>query len=600
MTAHQNGSKIKKLVKKRVPILEWLPKYTKGDILADFIAGLTVGLTMMPQSIAYAGLAGLPPQYGLYTAFIGSFTYIFFGTIKEVSIGPTSLMAIITCSYVDGLPIECMILLTFLAGCVELLMGFLKLGFLVDFISPPITSGFTSASALIIILAQMKHLLGIKIKTHDFLQTVVQVFQKVGETRWPDALLGISCIVFLFAVKKLSQMRTKNKRTKKVLWFLGISKNCIAVLITSVIAMYLIKQTGKSPFYLTGSVPQGLPTFGFPSFTATINNQTVGFTGMVHSLGVGVIVLPFVAVLANVAIAKSYASDVVVDATQEMMTLGLCNIFGSCVQAMPSCGAFTRSAVASNSDVRTPLQGLYSASVIILALSLLTPYFYYIPKATLAAVLITAGSSLVDYEILPVLWKTSKFDLVMTLFTFIVSIVFGVEIAIVIGAGINLISLLKLWSRPAILVEPRNLDKGDQYLYIKPELGLYYPAGDYLCEFIKKEYRRYSQVPMVLDCENVLRIDYAGVKAIQILLNTYNENSLQLVLANVDVDILKTLKQVIKEKDLYICDNIRDISYKTFNVTNNEEVIPLMNCDEKDSLNRGNSERKMSLYDNVE
>lgn len=115
-------------IAKHIPILQWLPKYTRTDVVADFIAGLTVGLTMMPQSIAYAALAGLPAQYGLYTAFIGSFTYVFFGTIKEVSIGPTSLMAILTFSYVAGYPVEFVILLTFLAGCVELMMGLLRLG----------------------------------------------------------------------------------------------------------------------------------------------------------------------------------------------------------------------------------------------------------------------------------------------------------------------------------------------------------------------------------------------------------------------------------------------------------------------------------------
>jgi sodium-independent sulfate anion transporter 11 len=116
------------LLRRHISILQWLPKYTKADVVADFIAGLTVGLTMMPQSIAYANLAGLPAQYGLYTAFIGSFTYVFFGTIKEVSIGPTSLMALLTFSYTEGLPVDYVILLAFLAGCVEFLMGLLKLG----------------------------------------------------------------------------------------------------------------------------------------------------------------------------------------------------------------------------------------------------------------------------------------------------------------------------------------------------------------------------------------------------------------------------------------------------------------------------------------
>ncbi|CAH1179780.1 unnamed protein product [Phaedon cochleariae] len=234
--------KAKRLLYKRVHILQWLPRYTRNDVLADFISGLTVGLTMMPQSIAYAGLAGVDPQYGLYTAFIGSFTYIFFGTIRE-------------------------------------------------------------------------HL--------------------------------------------LPRIKTKNKVMQKIIKFMVMSKNAITVLLASLVAAYL-HYNGGAPFKLTGKVPQGLPDFTFPALTTKFGNETVGYEEMVSSLSSGVIVVPVVAVLANVAIAKAYSQDVVVDASQEMISLGLCNIFGSFVQALPSCGAFTRSAVASSSDVRTPLQGLYS------------------------------------------------------------------------------------------------------------------------------------------------------------------------------------------------------------------------------------------------
>ncbi|CAH0563787.1 unnamed protein product, partial [Brassicogethes aeneus] len=590
-------SKLKKFVNSRIPITEWLPKYTKNDIVADFIAGLTVGLTMMPQSIAYAGLAGLSPQYGLYTAFIGSFTYIFFGTIKEVSIGPTSLMAIITQSYVDGLPIECVVLLTFMAGVVELLMGVFRLGFLVEFISSPITSGFTSASALIIILAQLKPLLGIKSHSHHFLMMVIEIFENISETRLPDVSLGVGCIIFLFAIKRISRIQTRNRNLRKSLWFLGISKNAICVFLTSLLGIYLHEWRGGAPFKLTGEVVQGLPSFSFPNLTAVIDDKPVNFKGMLESLGWGVIVVPFVAVLANVAIAKSYASDVVVDANQEMMTLGFCNLLGSCVQAMPSCGAFTRSAVASSSDVRTPLQGLYSASVIMLALSLLTPYFYYIPKATLAAVLITAASSLIDYEIFPKLWRTDKFDFLLTIFTFVVGVILGVEIAIVSGALINMIRLLKVWTRPVIFMFVRSDKQGREYLYLKPELGLYYPTADYLTEYIKKQHKNHK-CPMALDCQNVLHIDYAGCKALETMLNLYNDKEVQLILLNVSPIIKGKLKTVLDKNNLIYCQSSNEICDNAFDlqICSDEEVpLTLSNGNNNDKL----KERKLSLYDNV-
>lgn len=584
-------SKVKKLLQKRFHILQWLPHYTKGDILADFIAGLTVGLTMMPQSIAYAGLAGVSPEYGLYTAFIGSFTYVFFGTIKEVSIGPTSLMSLLTFSFVFPHPVEYVILLTFIAGCVEFAMGVLKLGFLVDFISPCLTSGFTSASAIIIIVAQLKHLLGIKLHSHDTFEVIVELSKHAADIKWQDTLLGVSCILFLFCFKQLTKIQTKSPSVKKILWFLSISKNALIVLITSLIGAYL-HHNGGAPFKLTGTVPKGMPEIGFPALSAKVGNETVGHRDMVKSLGSGIIVIPVVAVLANVAIAKSYSADVVVDASQEMMTLGLCNIFGSFVKAMPSCGAFTRSAVASSSDVRTPLQGIYSGSVIILALSVLAPHFYFIPKATLAAVLITAGSSLVDYEIFPVLWKCNKIDFFLTLMTFVIGVVKGVEAAIVIGSIFNAMILLKAWSRPNIIVETRTTKENKEFIYIKPELGLYYPAADYVSETVKKAHKRSPKLSIVVDCASIIKIDYSAAKTLESLLNTYNEKEITLCLINVAPDILQTLKTVTDTSYLQLCKSTSSIPEKTLDYKEHE--MPLLRGSRKSSMT---SERRLSIYD---
>ncbi|RZC41119.1 Sulfate tra GLY domain containing protein [Asbolus verrucosus] len=298
---------LKSLILRRIHILQWLPKYTKSDLIGDFIAGLTVGLTMMPQAIAYANLAGLPAQYGLYTAFIGSFTYVFFGTIKEVSIGPTSLMALLAFSYTEGLPVDYVILLTFLAGCVEFLMGLLKLGFLVDFISPCVTSGFTSAMALTIVTSQLKNLFGLRhLTNHGVFDVWHKVFARYDEIRLGDTILGVSCIVFLFAFKQLPKIRSKNEVLKKTFWFLSISKNAIIVFLTSTVGFYYFEYRGGAPFVLSGKVPQGLPKLHPPHFGTQIGNETVSFMEMVHTLGSSIVVLPFAAVLANVAIAKAF------------------------------------------------------------------------------------------------------------------------------------------------------------------------------------------------------------------------------------------------------------------------------------------------------
>ncbi|XP_063917419.1 sodium-independent sulfate anion transporter [Zophobas morio] len=582
----KNKFSLKTQLFRRIRILQWLPKYTKSDIVADFIAGLTVGLTMMPQSIAYANLAGLAAQYGLYTAFIGSFTYVFFGTIKEVSIGPTSLMALLTFSYTEDLPVEYVILLTFLCGCVEFLMGVLKLGFLVDFISPCVTSGFTSAMSVTIVTSQLKNLLGLrKLTNHGFFDVWHKIFVRYREIRLPDTLLGFACIAFLFAFKQLPNIRTHNPVVKKTLWLLSISKNALVVLLTSLVAFYLHEYGDGSPFVLSGAVPSGLPSVHPPPFSSQNGNHTVSFFEMVQTLGSSIVVLPIAAVLANVAIAKSFASGVIVDATQEMMTLGLCNVFGAFVQAMPSCGAFTRSAVASSSGVRTPLQGVYSGTVILLALSFLTPYFYYIPRSTLAAVLIAAIVTMFDYKIFPKLWKCSKFDFVLTLSTLIVGVCYGVEIGIIAGGLMNLLILLKAWARPQILKEIRLDHHGNQYIYIKPEIGLYYAATDHLTTTILEAYNITNNLPIVLDCSNVIRVDYAACETIDHLVKTFHKKGQVVSLLNVRPDIFRILRATIDFHNLRICQK----SVEDLNLTESEAPL----------IAPPPQERKLSYYDNV-
>ncbi|XP_057666442.1 sodium-independent sulfate anion transporter-like [Diorhabda carinulata] len=549
---------------------------------------------MMPQSIAYAGLAGLPAQYGLYTAFIGSFTYIFVGTIKEVSIGPTSLMSLLTFGYTVGKPIEFVILLTFIAGCVELLMGMLRLGFIVDFISPCLTSGFTSAATIIIGSAQLKNLLGINLQGHNAPDIMKELFQKYNQLRVYDTVMGFICIIVLLVIKNMNKfIKTENPTFKKIIWLLGISKNALVVLGATIVAASF-SVDGQTPFKITGNVPKGVPEVQFPFMSAKIGNETVGFVGMMKSIGSGAFVVPFVGILSNVAIAKSYSKNSIVDASQEMMSLGLANIFGSFVKAMPSSGAFTRSAVASSSDVRTPLQGLYSGTVIVLALSFLAPYFFFIPKAALAAVLIVAVSSLFDYQIFPVLWKSCKVDFFITLGTLISGALFGVEIAIIVGAIFNVTTLLKVWARPKLTVEVKKKDDCRQmYLLIKPELGLTYPGADYVSECIKKTSKEYPTLPMVLDCQNILKLDYAAAKTLENILECYNETETSLLITNMKEEVFKIFETVADPALTSLCSK-----------TNHVPEAVVLNIDvqqdkEENPLLEGTRERKHSKSSSV-
>ncbi|XP_023245583.1 sodium-independent sulfate anion transporter-like isoform X2 [Copidosoma floridanum] len=540
---------------KYAPIFKWLPKYNKYKAVSDVIAGVTIGLTMIPQSIAYATLAGLSAQYGLYSSFLGGFLYAIFGSVREISIGPTSLMALLTAEFTRDMNPDFVILLTFLTGCIEFIMGLLDLGFLVDFISLPVTSGFTSATSVIIIVSQLKGLLGLKFQSVNLLDQMIKICLNVKKIKLGDTALGISSLVALLCLRKLKDVKISADRpiVSKTIWFLSVGRNALVVLICSAISFYL-HQAGQTPFALSGTVRSGLPSFAFPNFTTIAHNETYGFFDMCSQLGSGIIVVPLVAVLANVAIAKVFASGAAINASQEMRTLGLCNLLGCCVSSMPTCGAFTRSAVSRASNIQTPLAGVYSGVMAILALSFLTPYFYYIPKPVLSAVLISAVVFLIDWQIVEQLWRGNKRDAVATIGTFVVCIVFNVEAGLLLGIASNILYLLYLSARPSIGVTECSADSEHRYLLIQPDVGLFFPAVDFLANKIVEiaDDHGLGKVPLVVDCQRFRGVDYTAVKGLEKLSNDFKERDQCLWFVNLNPKVTRRFRELGDLKNLRI------------------------------------------------
>lgn len=550
------AQRLRRLIRRRVPLVTWLPSYSAEHVVADLVAGVTLGLTMLPQSIAYAQLAGVSPRFGLYSAFMGGVVYMFLGTIKEVTIGPTSLMAIVTFQFTRELNIHFVILLTFLTGLVQLAMGVLRLGFLVDFISTPVVSGFTSATSLIVIVAQLKHLVGLRFQVRGFLNRLHALWMHMPQAKAGDAVLGLCSILFLLALKRLGTVRLATKEHAdgasswrptlgRVLWFLSISRNALCIFMTSIIAKVLHHVNDEEvPFAILRDMVPGLPSLALPPFQTSIGNRTYDFPDMLSELGVGVVVVPLVGVLSNVAIAKAFASEKAMDASQEMVALAACNLLGSLVQAMPVTGAFSRSAVSHASGVRTPMVGLYTTALVLLALAFLTPYFYFIPRATLAAVLICAVGSLLDTAIVPHLWRTSKRDFATLLLTFLASLCFGVEVGLVLGMALDLTRLLHVWARPRLTITIC-CEGGGEYLLLRPSLGLLFPGVDTLRHLVGEAAQEEGQgtLPVVLDCAPILAMDYTGVKALQALMRDFKERGQQLLFLEVDPEVRDVLRR---------------------------------------------------------
>ncbi|XP_033336485.1 sodium-independent sulfate anion transporter [Megalopta genalis] len=542
-----------RLLKSRVPILKWLPLYKPKDALGDLVAGLTVGLTLIPQAIAYASLAGLTPQFGLYSAFAGSFVYIFFGTCREVNIGPTALISLLTYTYARGIP-EYAVLLCFLSGCVTIVLGILRLGFLVEFVSVPVVSGFTSAASLIIACSQIKSLLGLKIHGESFVEIWTELINNIGRTNIPDLILSCCCILILLTLKKLKDVKVSNKMLKKSIWFLETGRNAIVVIVCAVIS-YVYEKRGGAPFVLTGEIDAGLPIAGPPPFSRSFGNQTETFVDMCRNLGTGIIIVPLISIIGNVAIAKAFSRGQTLDATQEMLTLGLCNVAGSFFQSMPVTGSFSRSAVNNASGARTPLGGMYTGILVILALSLLTPYFYYIPRATLSSVIISAVIFMIEVEIIGPIWRCSKRDLIPIFATFFACLFAGVELGILIGVTIDLAILIYFNARPTIYIEYRNTP-AVSYILVRPSAGLLFPAVDYLRIYLIEHLANNQQNLLktfknsrivVLDCKHIDKIDFTAAQGLNTVISDFKEKNHKLIMLRPSAEVLKSVQSLSEE-----------------------------------------------------
>ncbi|KAH0953098.1 hypothetical protein HN011_003441 [Eciton burchellii] len=586
-------NRLGKLASRRVPILAWLPKYNSEKLLSDIIAGITVGLTVMPQGLAYATLAGLEPQYGLYSAFMGAIVYVIFGSCKDITIGPTALMALMTHDYVQGRSADFAILLAFLSGCLQLLMACLRLGVLIDFISIPVTVGFTSATSVIIVVSQLKGLLGLKISSQGFLDTLIKVLQNISDASLWDTAMSVSCIMILLFFRKMKDLavRPVGKSYRcviaKTIWLVSTARNAIIVIVCSVIAYKYDSTESESPFILTGPVRPGLPSFGLPPFTTQMNNRTLTFTQMCSELGTSIVLVPIIAVLGNVAIAKAFVHEGnKVDATQELLTLGICNVLGSCASSMPVTGSFSRSAVNHASGVKTPMGGLYTGVLILLALSLLTPYFYYIPKASLSAVIICAVIYMIEYEVVKLMWKSSKKDLIPMFVTFSFCLIVGVEYGILLGVGINLMFLLYPSARPTIHVDKCTTDRGAEYLLVTPGNSLYFPAVDFIKQSVGNAAIKQgsSQVPVVVDCRYILGADFTAAKGIKTLIDEFSSRKQGLYFYNPRSDVVTVLKGACGDEFQYVSTQ-EELSYLLTTLQDKSSQQPLHQMRDKFNVN---------------
>ncbi|MFK7810869.1 MAG: SulP family inorganic anion transporter [Maribacter sp.] len=437
-------------MQKFFPFLQWLTNYNKTNFTKDLIAGLTVGIVLIPQGMAYAMIAGLPPVYGLYASIFPLLIYMFLGTSKNVGVGPVAMDSLLVAAGLGALAITGVenyivmaIFLAFMVGVIQLVLGLSRMGFLVNFLSKPVISGFTSAAALIIIFSQLKHLLGAPIEgSHKFHQLVVNVFEKVSETNLADLVIGFIGILIIIGIKKWS---------KKI-------PGILLVVVLGILAVYFLnlEEYGAK---VVGTIPTGLPNFQVPNITL---NKALSIWPIALTLAL-------VGYLETVSIGKALEEKEgkeTIDANQELVALGASNIVGSFFQSYVATASFSRSAINFESGVKTNLAAIFSVVLVVLTLLFLTPLFYYLPNAVLASIIMVSVFGLIDFSYAKNLWSNRKDEFVVLLVTFLITLFIGIPQGILLGVLFSLLLMVYRTSNPHFAVLG-NIEGSEYYKNVK-------------------------------------------------------------------------------------------------------------------------------------
>ena len=510
-------------IRKIIPILEWLPNYEKSFLKGDLIAGITVGIILIPQGIAYALIAGLPPIYGLYCALVPQVIYAIFGSARQVAIGPVAMDSLIVATGVSTLAlagsesyIEIAILLAFMVGTIQFVLGVFSLGFIVNFLSRPVITGFTSAVALIIGINQFRNLLGVDFVQSDQIHELLEdIWMKFSFYNLPTTIIGMIAVAIIFVFRK-------------------IDKRIPSALIVVVLGIVIMRFFGKilTDVSIVQNIPSGLPSFGIP----TIELEQI------RELFPIALTLVMVGYLETISIGKSQETkqDVYkVRPNQELIALGLSNIFGSFFKAYPTASSFSRSAINQESGAKTGMAAFISVVMVIFTLLFLTPLFYYLPKAILAAIIIVAVFALVNIKEAVFLWRANNLDFWLLISTFIATLFFGIEYGITVGVGLSLIVLIFRTSRPYVVelgkVPDANFYRNkerfeeviieEDILVFRFDAQLFYANSNYfrdkMDEMADKKGKALKLI--VLDSESINRTDSTGVEMLKERIKFYQK-----------------------------------------------------------------------------
>lgn len=536
-----------------LPILTWAPSYDRGTLSADAVAAVIVTIMLIPQSLAYALLAGLPPEVGLYASIAPLILYTLFGTSMTLAVGPVAVASLMTASAVGeliarGTPefLGAAIVLALISGLLLVAMGIARLGFLANFLSHPVISGFITASALIIALGQMKHILGIELHGHTLVEQVAHLAAGLPETSLPTLAVGASAVAFLaWARRALSGILVRVGLSGKLAGGLSKAAPVVAVIATTLAVWGL----GLQSVAVVGDIPRGLPRPTLPAFDAELW----------QSLFLPALMIGVVGYVETISVAQTLAAKrrERIDPDQELVALGAANVGSAISGGFPVTGGFSRSVVNFDAGARTPAAGALTAVGIALATLFLTPLLFHLPKATLAATIIVAVLSLIDLDAIRRTWTYSKSDFAAMLGTIAGTLVFGVEAGIAIGVTASLVLYLGRTSRPHVAIVGRvpetehyrnvkrhKVETTPGMLSIRVDESLYFPNARFLEDTINDAVSMDPGIrDVVLMCPAVNFIDASALESLEQIHHRLQDAGIRLHLSEVKGPVMDRLKR---------------------------------------------------------
>lgn len=540
-------------LKSVLPILGWLPSYTKTMGQNDLVAAVIVTIMLVPQSLAYAMLAGLPPQVGLYASILPLVAYALFGTSRALAVGPVAVVSLMTAAAVAPIAaagsaayLTAAVTLAFMSGLILVVMSVLRLGFLANFLSHPVISGFITASGILIAASQMKHIFGIKAEGHALPEMLISMANNLGQANPYTLIIGAAATAFLFwtrkSLKPLLRRAGMGPRAADMAAKAG-PVAAIALSVAAVVGFDLVARGVK----IVGDIPAGLPPFALPSFDL----------GLWGQLLVPAVLISLVGFVESVSVAQTLAAKrrQRIVPNQELTALGASNIASAISGGYPVTGGFARSVVNFDAGAETPLAGAFTAVGILAATLFLTPLFAFLPQAVLAATIIVAVLSLVDFAAIKRTYTYSKADFAAMALTIATVLLVGVEAGITAGVALSLLLFLARTARPHMAIVGqvpgtehfRNVDRhavitDPAILSIRVDESLYFAntraLEDAVYDRIGPDLRH-----VVLMCNAVNAIDASALESLEAIAHRLQLAGIEFHLSEVKGPVMDALKR---------------------------------------------------------